>query len=1102
MLLNKFSTASSKLVLLEEINTAEHEFDPNKWYQIQYSQKPTFKITSSCLKIKSFQANELQHSYDTNYWKWEKDQYELKLKQKEEDNEKIKSEFEKAKLDIEKFSNASKAMDSLLQTQIHDKLRRGIGYNTTPPPYNNNYIPPISDLLETKNRKELSDEATKVDPLDKVVVETDSEEENSNDKSKENTVSGEIPLENHIITNEGCGKTWFKSKDIKKTEGKSGKVHYKQTTVVNPVPCKQCTCNKSEPQKHDKPRGNKRNWNNQWAQKQGIDLCKINRPKPCFIWGKLNHLAKYCYFNPINQRVTFQRQPQNSSGYRNQRRNQMAEKRAPKKFHAQNKFANIKKNTPNKQRSNLMTKKANNFVQVWVPIVKKPVSTAIPDSTANRNSAANSVSTANQVSTANKASAASSSNAAKPIILTKYSSHENPKQLIQTKLTDYIDEKGQPKTTLAWIVVALGTQQVTWTTFKFLKRFDGGHVAFDSEGTNNKCSGHGLKDKLRLEDFIEHDTTNLSQRDCNAKEAETSRWFHQIVDFLRSSHIAHALTVSPTIYIEHQRQFWANATIVTEDGVQMIKTRVCEKPLTVTEEVIRICLRLDDAAGITSIPNGELFSTLTRMGYGGPLGVFKFSKAKFSPQWRFFVHTLMHCISKKTTGWSEFSSTIAYVLVCLATARKYNFSQMFFNDLVSNLGSKKSFYMYPRFVQEVITHELTDIPHFDGVYVPKIPKGKVFSNMKKSPLDSEGVDTPLFSTMMVVSHTEEGMAAGSRTSLDHPTASQSQPSHSISIPQSLLHKPTSPITQTYTRKQVKKAPFLLVPSPTKPLSPLRENSALENIHRETIGASPNPKEVLTEVEVEHMGAKAATTPASIEEVSGNIHKTFPMATLGEQSSKGPRCQETKGVDSAFARQKTSTTKRSNDPSKEGNTYGEGEDRYNYYELMETMGNINMDVFKQGKDIEELKLIVLSQQEQIINLKQMVRKLILQRKKKQFVLRRRKPVTDAPKKGESEADAKAKGEQEEKHDVEGENEQAAETEPAAETINTASSSKEASEMVNTADLKEAAETVKEVLTELEIAETLIKAKHDTPKVTSKAKGVVIKERVDATKNFST
>ncbi|KAI3681092.1 hypothetical protein L6452_35874 [Arctium lappa] len=541
--------------------------------------------------------------------------------------------------------------------------------------------------------------------------------------------------------------------------------------------------------------------------------------------------------------------------------------------------------------------------------------------------------------------------------------------------------------------------------------------------------------------------------------------FHQIVDFLKSSHIAHALTVSPTIYIEHQRQFWANATIITENGVQMIKTRVCDKPLTVTEEVIRISLRLDDASGITSIPNDELFSSLTRMRYGGPLGVFKFSKAKLSPQWRFFVHTLMHCISKKTTGWSEFSNTIAYALVCLATARKYNFSKMIFSDLVSNMGNKKSFFMYPRFVQEVITHELTDIPHLVGVYVPKPPKGKVFSNMRRSARDSEGVDTPLFPTMMVVSHTDEGMTVGSRPPLDHPTASQSQPSHSKSIPQSLLEKPTSPITQTYKRKQVKKAPSLLVPSTPKPLSPLRENSPLGNINRETKGVSPNPKEVLSKEEV------------------GIWVLRLPLLLLAQR------------------RTKTSTTKRSNDPSKEGNTSGEGEDRYSYYELMETMGNINLDVLKQGKELEEMKLVILSQQVQITKLKKLVMKLVQKKKKRQFVLRRRKSGNDAPKKGEinmeeatekRELDGMKYGDEGEKFDVEGEQE--AETERESVQIET----QEAAEMVNTAEMKQAAETVKEVLTDLEIAETLLKAKNDTPKVTSKTKGVIIKEQGEVIK----
>nr|GEX47280.1 hypothetical protein [Tanacetum cinerariifolium] len=41
--------------------------------------------------------------------------------------------------------------------------------------------------------------------------------------------------------------------------------------------------------------------------------------------------------------------------------------------------------------------------------------------------------------------------------------------------------------------------------------------------------------------------------------------FHQIVDFLEASHIRYALTISPTIYVSHIRQFWSTARIETTD---------------------------------------------------------------------------------------------------------------------------------------------------------------------------------------------------------------------------------------------------------------------------------------------------------------------------------------------------------------------------------------------------------------------------------------------------------------------------------------------------------------------------------------------------------
>ncbi|KAI3746137.1 hypothetical protein L6452_08559 [Arctium lappa] len=434
-------------------------------------------------QIKGFQANELQHSYDTNYWKWEKKDLELKLTKSKEESEKLREELTKVKLDVEKFSNASKAMDYLLQTQIHDKLRRGIGYNATPPPYNNNYIPPTSDLLETKDRKDLPKEATEIDPLDKVVFVDKTEKEVG--KNKENKVSGEIPLENNIITNEDCGRAWIKSKDIEKREGKYGKVHYKQTTVVNPGPCKQCACKKNEPQKHDIKRENQSNWNNQWAQKQGVDLSKINRPKPCFICGKLNHLAKYCYFNPMNQRINFQRSMQKPFGYRKVEKNNVAKKSV-------------------KSKSHMKKKSVKESVNMWVPKSTKTVSTATTNSAADNDSAARSNTTANKVSaadivstslkvnTANSVSAANKVSTAKPVsTATSVSTSKGNKQL-----------KGKS----IWHVDSGCSRHMTgnMSCLKNFKKIDGGHVAFGNTLYGGKISGKGdvTKGKMTFEDVF------------------------------------------------------------------------------------------------------------------------------------------------------------------------------------------------------------------------------------------------------------------------------------------------------------------------------------------------------------------------------------------------------------------------------------------------------------------------------------------------------------------------------------------------------------------------------------------------------------------------
>ncbi|GJU79376.1 hypothetical protein Tco_1276446 [Tanacetum coccineum] len=49
----------------------------------------------------------------------------------------------------------------------------------------------------------------------------------------------------------------------------------------------------------------------------------------------------------------------------------------------------------------------------------------------------------------------------------------------------------------------------------------------------------------------------------------------------------------------------------------------------------------------------------------------------------------------KKTAWEQFSSNIATALICLATNRKYNFSRLIFEHMVTNIGSPHKFLMYP-----------------------------------------------------------------------------------------------------------------------------------------------------------------------------------------------------------------------------------------------------------------------------------------------------------------------------------------------------------------------------------------------------------------------
>ncbi|GKB65249.1 hypothetical protein Tco_0921435 [Tanacetum coccineum] len=226
--------------------------------------------------------------------------------------------------------------------------------------------------------------------------------------------------------------------------------------------------------------------------------------------------------------------------------------------------------------------------------------------------------------------------------------------------------------------------------------------------------------------------------------------FYQIVDFLEASHLRYALMVRPTVYVSHIQQFGSTARVETVDGEANIVAKVDGRQRTVTESSIRRHLKLLDDECISTLPDNELFENLSLMGYNISQNQrFSFQKGQFSHQWKFLIHTIMQCLSPKSTGFNVFSSKIATAIVCLATNRVYNFSKMIFDGMVRNVKSKGKFLMYPRFIEKFLKMGQFGVIKHSEVYNVPFHTQKVFTTPRINSPSFSSRTVQLFDSMLV-----------------------------------------------------------------------------------------------------------------------------------------------------------------------------------------------------------------------------------------------------------------------------------------------------------------------------------------------------------------
>ncbi|GJS84539.1 hypothetical protein Tco_0751080 [Tanacetum coccineum] len=231
-----------------------------------------------------------------------------------------------------------------------------------------------------------------------------------------------------------------------------------------------------------------------------------------------------------------------------------------------------------------------------------------------------------------------------------------------------------------------------------------------------------------------------------------------------------ALTHNPTIHDSLVKQFWQTATASTlADGTLELRATIDTLEYTITEASVRSKLQLADASGISMLPNTEIFEGMGNMGYPAD-GTFTFWKSHFTPQWRFLVHHILHCMSPKSGGWDQFGSNLATALICLSTGRIYNFSKLIFDGMVANLKSKTKFLMYPRFLQMILEIQTENKHPYLAIVLTK----KIFGNMKRG---FRGVPRPLLPAMLPVVAVDQS-AGQADQAVDQPSPSEPLPSSS------------------------------------------------------------------------------------------------------------------------------------------------------------------------------------------------------------------------------------------------------------------------------------------------------------------------------------
>ncbi|GJT94809.1 putative ribonuclease H-like domain-containing protein [Tanacetum coccineum] len=233
-------------------------------------------------KLEVYKANESIYSQDIKVLKFEIECKDIAIRELRKKLEITQKEKDGIQFNVDKFENASKSLNKLIESQIVDNCKKGLGYNAVPPPYTGNFMPPTPDLSFTG-----LDEF-----VNKPVVENRKSDE---EVSKVVRKSNDSPIIEDWVSDseeENVSQTKTEKKTVKPSIAKIEFVKPKQQEKTTRKTVKQVEKHR---QNTHSPRGNQRNWNNMMSQNLGRNFKMFN--KACYVCGSFDHLQVDCNYH-------------------------------------------------------------------------------------------------------------------------------------------------------------------------------------------------------------------------------------------------------------------------------------------------------------------------------------------------------------------------------------------------------------------------------------------------------------------------------------------------------------------------------------------------------------------------------------------------------------------------------------------------------------------------------------------------------------------------------------------------------------------------------------------------------------------------------------